>query len=39
MNGSPYFWKDGVLTEEFTDRFLVYGDKWSKHRVRNWGLE
>jgi len=31
--------KDRVLTEEFVSKFVVDGDKWSKHRSRNRGLE
>jgi len=39
MKGSPYFWKDRVIIEEFVDRLLVDGDKWSKHQLSNKGLE
>lgn len=39
VKASPYFWKDQVITEEFVDRFLVDGDKWSKQRLNNRGLE
>jgi hypothetical protein len=39
VKGSPYFWKNRVLTEEFIGKFLIDGDKWSKHRLRNRGLE
>jgi hypothetical protein len=31
--------KDRVLTEEFVSKFVVDGDKSSKNRSRNRGLE
>jgi hypothetical protein len=38
----PLSWKtmeDKVLTEEFVSKFVVDGDKWSKQRSRDEGLE